>query len=387
MSGTTLPWQPPGGSAPSSVIPSITIVLNGTDITDTIAIERLSYSEATGGEVPTFQIDVQDIDRRWQNFGFTLGSDTIVGTLGWQGGQSWTTGTFTVDELALSTPPDVFSVMAVEAGLNNAIRTRNSVAYEGKTLTEIAQSVAARHGMTAVTAAVNPDPVFQRVTQRMETDISFLLRLAHEHNYDFTIRDNQLIFFSRPSLEAQAVTGPVLTRQMLRTQARCRRQGLGELTYKQATVAYFNPYDKRLFTGQALDPTLQVADTHKAVVRVENGQQASLKAQSNLWTANMRSTGIAFPLVGTLNYRAGNTVNIQGFGLWDRNTYLVQRVEVEITPEQGFVTTLELRTITSLSGDTQMIASQADIAASPNTENSEAVQEAGAIPTTASNLG
>ncbi|HUC16987.1 MAG TPA: hypothetical protein VMA37_04775 [Acetobacteraceae bacterium] len=369
MSGTTLPWQAPAGSGNAVAVPSITVVLNGTDITNTIAIERLAYSEATGGEVPTFQIDVQDIDQRWQNFGFTLGSDTITGTLGWQGGQSWTTGSFTVDELALSTPPDVFSIMAVEAGLNNAIRTRQSVAYEGQTLTQIARAVAARHGMTAVTAAVSPDPVFQRVTQRMETDISFLLRLAHEHNYDFTIRDNQLIFFSRPSLEAQAVTGPVLTRQLLRTQARCRRQGLGELSYKQAIVRYFNPYDKSLITAQALDPTMQVADSHVLVVRVENGQQASLKAQSNLWTANMRSTAIEFPLVGTLNYRAGNTVNTQGFGLWDKNTYLVQRVEVEITPEQGFTTALELRTITSLDDGTQSIASQEDVSADPNAED------------------
>lgn len=357
MSGT-LPWQAPS-AANAAAIPSISILLNGNDITDTIAIERLAYSEATGGEVPTFQIDVQDIDAKWQNYGFTLGGDTIVGTLGWQGGTTWTAGTFSLDELGLSTPPDVFSIMAVEAGLNNAIRTRNSVAYEGKTLTQIAATIALKHGMTAVTAAVSPDPVWQRVTQRMETDLAFLLRIAHEHNYDFVIRNQQLIFYSRPRIEAQAVTGPTLTRSMVRTNVHCRRQGLGEPTYKQAAVSYFNPYSKTLYSASAEDPTMRVADTHKLVVRVENGQQATLKAQSNLWTANMRSTGIEFPLVGTLNWRAGNTVNVQGFGLWDLNTYLVQRVQVEITPEGGFVTTLDLRTITILNDGTQAIASSA----------------------------
>jgi Bacteriophage probable baseplate hub protein len=357
VSTTISPWQPTGSSA--LAIPSWAITLNGSDVTSGMMVERIAYAEATGGEVPTFQVDAQDIDQRWQNYGFTLGKDTIVPTIGYQGGTTWNVGTFSLDELALSTPPDVFSLMAVEAGLNNAVRTRNSVAYEGKTLSQIAAQIAAVHGMTALTAAVSPDPVFDRVTQRMETDLAFLLRLAHEHNYDFVIRGSQLIFYSRPSLEAQTVTGPTLTRTMIRQQVRCRHQGLGDLTYKQATVAYFNPHAKTLFQAQIQDPTIESADTHKAVARVENGDQAALKAQSNLWTANMHSTAIAFPLVGTLNWRAGNTVNVSGFGKWDLNTYLVQRVEVEITPARGFVTTLELRTVTSLQDGTQSIASQA----------------------------
>jgi uncharacterized protein len=357
VGATISPWQPSGSNA--LAIPSWTIALNGSDVTSGMMVERIAYSEATGGEVPTFEIDMQDIDQRWQNYGFTLGTDAIVPTVGYQGGTTWSVGTFSLDELGLSTPPDVFSIMAVEAGLNNAVRTRNSVAYEGKTLSQIATQIAANHGMTAVTAAVSPDPVFGRVTQRMETDLAFLVRLAHEHNYDFAIRGGQMIFYSRPGLEAQTVTGPTLTRSMIRQQVRCRHQGLGEPTYKQASVAYFNPYAKSLFQAQMQDPTVESADTHKAVVRVENGAQAALKAQSNLWTANMRSTGIQFPIVGTLNWRAGNTVNVSGFGKWDENTYLVQRVEVEITPAQGFTTTLELRTITSLQDGTQSIASDA----------------------------
>ena len=92
---------------------------------------------------------------------------------------------------------------------------------------------------------------------------------------------------------------------------------------------------------------------------MENGSQAALKAQSNLWTANMRSVAIEFPMVGTLAYRAGNTVSGQGFGLWDKNSYHVQRVQEELTPRGGFVTTLDLRTLTSLAGGMQAIASNA----------------------------
>lgn len=358
MSGTLSSWQPPLASA-GIATPAWQILLNGQDLTSQLQVQRITYCEATGSQVPTFEVAVQDIDQRWQNYGFVLGSDTVQASLGYQGGALYPLGTFSLDELQLTTPPDVFALLAVEAGLNNAVRTRNSTAYEGKTLTEIAGEIADRHGLAAVTGAVSPDPVFARITQRMETDIAFLFRLAHEHNYDFTIRNSQLIFFSRASLEAQALTRPVLTRAMLRTEARCRHQGLDQQTYKQAQVAYFNPYDKTLYQAQALDPTMQTADTHKAVVRVENGSQAALKAQSNLWTANMRSVAIEFPMVGTLAYRAGNTVSVQGFGLWDKNSYLVQRVQVELTPRGGFVTTLDLRTLTSLAGGMQAIASNA----------------------------
>jgi phage protein D len=68
-------------------------------------------------------------------------------------------------------------------------------------LLQVAQTVAARHGMSVVGVPQNINVAWTRISQRTETDLNFLRSLAIRHNYDFSIRGQQLIFYARTLLE------------------------------------------------------------------------------------------------------------------------------------------------------------------------------------------
>ena len=57
--------------------------------------------------------------------------------------------------------------------------------------------------MTVVGAPNQVDVSYLRITQKQESDLEFLRRVAIEHDYDFTVRGAQLVFYSRALLQSQ----------------------------------------------------------------------------------------------------------------------------------------------------------------------------------------
>ena len=340
------------------VAPSWQIVYNGMDISDSLMpmMVRLQYQEAIGGRAAQLAFQVQDAQGLWQQSSYPKQGDTVTATLGYLGIPLIPCGTFEVDEFELSGPPDVFTIRCIEAGISQALRSSNSVAYENQTLTEIANTIALRHGFTLVATPASPDVVFKRITQRLESDLAFLHRIASAHNYDFTIRNNQLVFYSRTALESAPPVG-TLTRSDI-SRFRFTNQALGSRTYREAVVSYLDPVGKTLLSATASEPSAPTADAHKAVVRVENAQQATLKAQSNLHVSNMLQVTSDITLPGTMAWRAGNTMNIAGFGMFDAYVYIVREALHEVG-ERGYTTTLSLRTVVSQSGNVDTVATGA----------------------------
>lgn len=338
--------------------PSWEIVYNGVNISGSLMpmMVRLLYQEAIGGRAAQLAFQVQDTLGLWQQSSYPKQGDTVTATLGYLGIPLMPCGTFEVDEFELSGPPDIFTIRCIEAGIGQALRSPNSVAYENQTLTEIANTIALRHGFTLVATPTSPDVVFKRITQHLESDLAFLHRIASAHNYDFTIRNNQLVFYSRAALESVSPVG-TLTRSDI-TRFRFINQALGSRTYREAVVSYLDPVGKTLLSATASDPSAPTADAHKAVVRVENAQQATLKAQSNLHVSNMLQIVSEITLPGTMTWRAGNTINISGFGVFDTYVYIVREGLHEVG-KKGYTTTLSLRTIVSQSGKIETVATGA----------------------------
>jgi uncharacterized protein len=136
--------------------------------------------------------------------------------IGYAGEDLLPCGDFQVDDISLSGPPDVFHLRCLAAYITPAMRTRRSIGYENQTLTQIASTIAAKYGLTMITASGPPDLIFARVTQRQETDLAFLRRLARAHNYDFTIRGKQLVFYSQPSLETDEPVATIARTDLMR---------------------------------------------------------------------------------------------------------------------------------------------------------------------------
>src|SRR5271167_876743 len=178
----------------------------GVNITADVSqmVLAIRYVDRLDGASGELEVDLEDSTKQWQGSWYPALGDVVSLQIGYNGEALLDCGQFQIDELELDGPPDVMRLRCLAAYITPAMRTANTVAYENIGILEIAGQIAAKYGLTMVTATDDSesDLVFARVTQRRQMDLEFLKRLAREHNFDFTVRAGQLIFYERPALES-----------------------------------------------------------------------------------------------------------------------------------------------------------------------------------------
>src|SRR5579885_682061 len=277
--------------------PRWTLSYKGVNITAKIDPEVISvtYIDRVAGGTPEVEVELQDAAKRWQGPWYPIKGDEITLSIGYVGESSIVAGDFEIDDLELKGPPDVLKMRALAAGIRPALRTPNTVGYEKQTLLQVATAIATKYGYTVVGVPNAINVQFSRQTQKQETDLAFLRRLANEHNYDFSVRTSspggattkQLVFYSRPQLEARAAIATIHRANVTKFGFRDKTHHI----YKQAICTYLDPNTKKQITQTvAADPPVPTGDTLKLRERVDNGQSALLKAQGALHTANMLQT-------------------------------------------------------------------------------------------------
>ena len=322
-------------------------VLNyeGVDITADVSqmVLAISYVDRLGEASGEVEVELEDHAKLWQGPWYPGLGNILSLQIGYLGEALLDCGTFQVDEIELDGPPDVMRLRCLAAYITPAMRTANTVAYENQSIIDIAGQIASKYGLGLVTApsAVESDIVFARVTQRRETDLGFLRRLAIEHDYDFTVRGGQMVFYARAALDAAipllAITRPDTTSFSFRN--RTRR------IYSGAQVSYFDPDTKQLIaeivTPPAAAPT---TDTLKIVTRSENAQQAIVKAQAALDLHDMLLVDASIEGPGNALLVAGIQVELAGWGALD-GAYLIETARHQIARATGYTTSIEARRI------------------------------------------
>ncbi len=328
--------------------PAWTVTYRGASITARIEtmVLAITYTSHAGGAAPEMEIELEDRDKRWQGPWFPQRGDIVDVSIGYTGQPLAPCPSFQVDEVELKGAPDTVSLRCIAAYITPAMRTPASTGYEGQTLIQIAKTIAAKYGFTVNSAAVSPDVAFARVTQNQENDLEFLQRLAGEHNYEFTMRGTQMVFYSRPALEQQAPSGIIHRGDLLRFSFKAKTRQI----YKGAQINYFDPATKTLINGTAAaSPPVPTGDTIKLIRRSENAQQAQLKVNAELHRRNMLQATGELEMPGTLAMTAGLIQTCSGFGIFDGN-YFLSMARHRLHLESGFTTDLEARSLSFSNG-------------------------------------
>jgi hypothetical protein len=301
----------------------------------------ISYLDELGGRSGELEIELEDRDKRWQGAWFPQQGDVVTLLIGYTGELLLPSGDFQVDDLEIEGPPNVFHLRCLPAWITPSLRTRNSLGYENQTLLQIAATIAARHGMTVVGAPNQIDVSYLRVTQKQETDLEFLHRIAIEHDYDFTVRGTQLVFYSRASLEAQPAALTLYRNMVERFSFVAKTHRI----YKEAQTAYFDPHSKQLYTQTVqANPAVATGDILKVVARCENGQQSLERAAAELHEANRLLVTCRFVAPGTTLLVAGNVVALSGWDVMD-GSYIVERAQHRLSRATGYITEADLRMV------------------------------------------
>ncbi len=305
----------------------------------------ITYTDHVGHSSNDLEFELEDREKRWQAGWFPTQGDLVRLAIGYDGEELLSCGDFQVDELELEGPPDVMKMRCIAAYITPALRTHNSRGYENQTLLSIASTIAKKHGMSVVGLPDSINVAFARVTQKHENDLSFLRRIANDHNYDFRVQGTragaamQLVFYSRSAVEAAAPATTIHRTDAMKFYFKSKTHQ----TYKAAQVSYQNPASKSLVMASVnASPVPASGDTRKLVVRAENAQQATLKAQAALHNHNMLAVTGTITMPGSTAVIAGNNVMLSGFGVFD-DVYQVTSAKHKLTRAEGYITEAEVR--------------------------------------------
>lgn len=322
-------------SAPKK--PLFTVIWQGKNVTADLSQYMLSidYTDNVADESDELVISVEDVDGRWKGEWYPEKKDKVSLEFGYAN-LMVKAGTFTVDEIELSGPPDVVRIRSLAAGVNSPIRTKVSAAHENITLKQIAETIASKHGMKVVGDIENVR--INRITQNRESDLAFLARLSAEYGYLFSVRENDLVFTSMEKLEKGDSVLEIDRTDLISWTFTDKTIS----TFEKTSVAHTDPMSGNTFAYTAAQEGTQSTDTQEVRTRVENSRQAELKAQAAQRAQNTKEITANFTVPGNPLLVAGNNIKLTGLGKIS-GKFAILRSRHSITRGGGYTTTVEVK--------------------------------------------
>lgn len=335
--------------------PTFRLQYDNVDITADIAdyLASLSFTDNKEGRSDEIQLTLQNRDQRWQRSWFPDTGATLSLRLGYEDERLLGPLLFEIDEVDFSFVPDICRIKAIATPITEALRQKNTVAYEDTTLDAIASVIAQKHGMTVVGNV--PAIKLERVTQRDETDLVFLRDLAAEYGLIFKVDSlTKLVFYSESELEnADAIA----TLKRADIKAGGLRKGSAQ-TYKSAEIRYLNPdtgeYEAVLIDADGEEvatpeaetgsPDITTEDSLKISERFESIDQGRIRATEALRRANRGQFEGSLTLEGNPALSAGTNVTLEDQGRLG-GKYQIERIAHTLTKDAGYRCSVELKGI------------------------------------------
>jgi hypothetical protein len=314
--------------------PIFKIEYENKDITAHISpnVLSVSYTDFEHGQSDEMEIQVEDKDNLWKSSWYPSKGDALKLNIGYEGEKLLNCGSFEIDELEFTSPPDTITLKALAANIKKSLRQSNSVAYENKTLKQIAQEIANKHNLKFVGNI--KDVKIKRITQHKKRDLEFLKNLAEEYGYIFKISDNKLTFYETAKLKNTNSAVIINKSDLISFNIRDKTHE----QYKSCEVVYHNPKTKKAVTSK-INGNSSKADSLKLNSRCENKEQAILKAQASM-DKNCPVEG-SISVMGNPHLVAG--LNIELKGLYHLSgKYHITQAKHSIDRTSGYKTDLEI---------------------------------------------
>lgn len=281
------------------------------------------------------QIELEDSRHLWKSSWYPQKGDKIKLYIGYENQKLLPCGSFEIDDIEVKGPPDTVTIRGLSGNIKKSIRQSNTRAYENKTLKQIVTEIASIHGYKVIG---NIDDIkLERITQKQERDIEFLLKLAEKHGYVVKITEDKLVFYKLDELETRDAVLVIKRTDIIEFEFRDKTYDL----YKACQVSYYDPKTKKTITYTAQDNNIRKGDILKINCRVENYQQAMEIAQKTLRNKNRMQTEGRIVLTGNPKLVAGNNIEIKGFFVFD-GVYQITSATHTISKTEGYKTYIEV---------------------------------------------
>jgi len=333
--------------------PVFKIEYNKKDITADITpyLVSISYKDATEEKADEIQIEVSNASGIWLDEWWPVFGDKLKVTIGWPEIQV-NIGKFEVDEPEARFGPDVVVIKGQALNFSKAnTKTKRSDQHENKTLGQIAKKIADRLGYTIAGTIENTGQI-PRVTQNMETDLTFLRNISKQYGHLFSVRDNVITFTSIYALESLSPIATISKSDLVYPSV-LKDQSYD--TFKKARLKDFNPMQKKVYETTFDYPPVTNVDgfTYQNIVkddikelrtRVGSDNDASLKLKAALHSSNSKQQEGRLCLNGNPLLVAGNNIELTELGKLSGVYHIVTSLHT-IMPGIGYTTELMVKRV------------------------------------------
>lgn len=345
------------------------VTYNSKDISEALAqyLISASYTDNLSGQVDDVSLTLEDKAGLWQSDwmpvkGATL--DITLCTYNWQGlydGEFDTTlGTFEVDEIEMTSAPDVVNIkaVAISVGDDSTLRsTLRSKTWENISVRKVANDIAWENGMKLFWDC-DDNPDIDKLEQNDESDLSVLQKVCDDAGFALKITTDTIIVFDESKYEqaepvieiyhpgtntiadvAEADGTPTPDR-IFHSTGYSFKTKIRDV-YKKCHIKYTNDQDKSVIESTFTDPNKSNGATLEIHQQVTSQAEADRLAKKKLREKNRDECTGSYSLDGCQFLCAGETIEMIGFGVFS-GRYIVTQAKHDISGS-GYVTSIDVR--------------------------------------------
>lgn len=312
--------------------------VNGTDITPTVnaRLIDLTLTECRGEEADQLDLRLSDHDGKLE---IPPKGATVELAIGWVGQQLIEKGSYLVDEVEHTGAPDVLSIRARSATLDDALRNRRDQSWHNVTLGAILTTIAKRNSVTTRIDAKLGAKAIKHIDQTNESDANFVTRLAKLYDAVATAKNGTLIFLPiNGTTDSKGRSLPTIT--LTRAAGDQHRYAATNRDTYSGVRAYYHDPKKSKRVGVLVGLSGNAKRLRESYA---NEADARAAAQAEWNRIQRRAATLDYTLaIGRPDLMPQSPVTVAGFKKSiDETKWLVVRITHTIETNGGFTTRAE----------------------------------------------
>jgi len=340
--------------------PDFQILVNGNDISPKVKSRLMSLrlTDNRGFEADTVEVQLDDADGE---LAMPPKGASMQVRIGWKGSALVDKGTYTIDELEHSGPPDSLTIRGKSADMRGTLQQSREQSYHQQNISSIIDVIAARHQLKAKISDKLKAEVIEHIDQANESDANFLTRLAEQFDAIATVKNGNLLFLQAGqsnTASGMALEGIEITRQS----GDSHHFGVADRDAYSGVVAYWqndksakrqtvkakkpkeaNPDDVKVIVGEK-EIMVGSNDNVKTLRHIYANKQNAERAARAMWDKLQRgvATFTITLAMGRPELFPEQPVSVSGFKPpIDNSAWILTRVEHNIN-DMGYTTGIEL---------------------------------------------
>lgn len=344
------------------------VTYNGKDISESLAqyVLSFSYTDNLTGQVDDISITLEDRAELWEadwmpERGATL--DITICTYNWSDlyseEQDLQLGKFEIDELEVSSAPNVVTIKAVAISISDDSTLRSTLrshTWENISVQKAANDIAWQNGMK-LQWYCDDNPNIDKLEQNDESDLDVLQKICDDAGFALKVTTDTIIIFDVEKFEKEDVyaeyyhpgttilnivenqSKPVQTDALLNYSFKAKIRDV----YKKCHVKYAKDKDKSVIESTFVAPDKQDKDgaTLEIHQQVSSQAEADRLAKIKLREKNCEEFTGSFSSDGNIGLCAGEIIEMLGFGNFS-GKYIITQTKHDIS-SSGFTSSVEIR--------------------------------------------